>query len=210
MKKFLLILCALTLVFGMAGRASAVSFTNGGFETGDFTGWDLPTSADGRASVVTADSGFSATEGTYFANLTANFFIAQNQSWAEGETFSFDWNFNANDYLPYNDFSILAIMSGGFPIDVVTLANVQSAGDYAATGWNTYNYTFAAAGSGSIGFGVYNSLDTASDSQLYIDNVGGSNGNGTSPVPEPSTILLMGVGLLGLAGYSRKKFNKKM
>lgn len=29
------------------------------------------------------------------------------------------------------------------------------------------------------------------------------------PIPEPSTILLMGAGLLGLLGYSRKRLNKK-
>lgn len=39
-------------------------------------------------------------------------------------------------------------------------------------------------------------------------NVYGDNGD-TAPVPEPATMLLLGTGLLGLAGTTRKKFLKK-
>lgn len=48
--------------------------------------------------------------------------------------------------------------------------------------------------------------------QLIIDDDGGdirySIGFSAAPVPEPTTMLLLGSGLVGLAGFSRKKFKK--
>ncbi len=50
----------------------------------------------------------------------------------------------------------------------------------------------------------FNEIDNISAFQIYV-----GDGPGPEPVPEPTTMLLLGSGLIGLAGYGRKKFFRK-
>jgi hypothetical protein len=54
----------------------------------------------------------------------------------------------------------------------------------------------------------FNSLDGVTLANINFGRISHTEGVGAAPVPEPSTIVLMGLGLVGLAGLGKKKFRQ--
>ena len=94
----------------------------------------------------------------------------------------------------------------------------QNAGTWTTNGVNVQFYTVKTASEFAIYFLGAEGLNEGTWTTEHVHSNGGTDNpqishmstwNQTTPVPEPSTLLLMGVGLLGLAAYSRKRFAKK-
>jgi hypothetical protein len=89
----------------------------------------------------------------------------------EGDTFSFDWKFQTNDYLPYNDFAFFSVASGGATelADVASLGNIN--GNVSSTAWHEASFVAPESGEYTFGFGVIDVRDTHVQSNLFIDQI---------------------------------------
>lgn len=206
------------LMAGMAASAHALQIENGSFETGGLDGWSVSAAHAGNAEVASAYLGFAPAQGNSFAVLTSDATLSQQQSWAQGEQLIFDWAFITFEPVflkeVYNDFALFSVFDGnGSLLSEVLLADVLGLPeDVSSTGWNTYTYTFASAGAGSIRFGVFDAVDTSFNSLLLVDNIRNAGGPSTpdidpapvTTVPEPGSLALFALGLAGM-GLARRR-----
>jgi hypothetical protein len=190
---------------------SQAAIINGSFDSGNLTGWETNGSAsvqNGEAFLTSTGASDSSIEGFLGlttgaldalnggTNATVGSAIKQAIQVNAGDTLSFDWLFKANDYAPFNDFSFFSVSSL-----VSKLSDVLEVADYGQKSAQS-SYTFQTAGTYTIGFGVFNAIDSGLNSNLSVDNVKISS---TASVPEPSSMI----GILAIGAFSASSALKR-
>ncbi|MGH1432819.1 MAG: hypothetical protein ACRBB4_17105, partial [Neptuniibacter sp.] len=166
LSKFKCVLAAATLLVASTGvSAGAVSTIGNVSESGG-----VYTITTGTGSV--SDSALETFGGFYAGALDAEMgtdviegsAIKSTIEVEAGDTLSFDWVWDTDDYLPYNDFAFVGLSLLGIE-DI--LASVAISGDYGTTS-GSYSWTAGAAGVLTYVIGVVDVGDSAVTSYLNV------------------------------------------
>jgi hypothetical protein len=116
-------------------------------------------------------------------------------------------------------------ISGTFTYNNVTYSGVLLTGEVTNFGWQNipgtkyalFDLTFDAtggvlqelyAGSGNKGADIFSSEISNFKGNWNVNHSGSKVKHDTAPVPEPATILLFGLGIVGIAIFGRKRFRR--
>ncbi|MFI5116070.1 MAG: PEP-CTERM sorting domain-containing protein [Terriglobales bacterium] len=193
-QKALLVVAALVAVL-LVGAPTAFAtnlLTNGSFETGDLSGWTL----GGVSGTIVVTGPFSyysgAEDGSWYVGLGpvgGDGTLSQTFSDTPGTHYTFSFWFASAGDNP-SDFS--AYWDG---TQLLSLTNPNT-----GVNWTQFSFDVVGTGSDTVQFNFRD--DPA---WLALDNI--SVGTGPPPTtPEPSSLLLLGSGLLTVGGVIRRKF----
>jgi len=190
--KTLLVVVAMAVLVCAPTAFAQNLLTNGGFETGDFTGWTTGGNFEFTQVVSGPFGSYSgAQEGNFYATLGpvgSDGTLSQSFATTAGASYTFSFWIAAVGDDP-SDFS--AFWDG---TQVYSATDPNTGGVY-----QQFSFTETGTGNDTITFSFR-------DDPAYIalDNVSVSQ-TGTGSVPEPSSFMLLGSGVLGLAGVIRRK-----
>jgi hypothetical protein len=182
------VVAALVLALGTVGPVAFADLTNGSFQTGDFTGWTEGGNFE-DTGVSSNFAGYTPEDSEdYFAYLGpvgSDGTLSQSFTDVSGDDYVFSFWYDA-DGTNYSDFSAY------WDINEVLLLYNPAITD----GWTNYTFTETGTGIDSIHF------DFRDDP--YYDALDNVSVAGVSPIPEPSSFLLLGSGLVALGGFRRR------
>jgi hypothetical protein len=190
------VMVALVLALGTIGPAAFADtnlLTNGSFSSpSNFSGWTQGGNTGATAVVGDGFDGFDSEDGDGFhaalGPVGSDGTLSHSFSDVSGQAYTFSFWYGSDGDQP-NDFS--ALWDGTVLLSIVDGPSTDGE-------WLNFSVPETGTGSDSIEFIFRN--DPGYEA---LDNVSVA---GVSPIPEPSSFLLMGSGLLGLAGAVRRKF----